>query len=436
MRISVLGMGYVGSVTAACLAAQGHDVIGVDVAANKVEMISAGQPPVLEARLGELVRDGFRAGRLRATGQCAEAVAASDLSLVCVGTPSLKNGHLNLSGVEAISRELGQALRHKQGFHTIAVRSTVLPGTIDELVLPTIQAESGKRVGEDFSICYNPEFMREGTAVSDFYTPPFTVIGARNAAEAEPLTALYSFVAAPVLHTEVRVAEMLKYVCNAFHALKIAFANEVGTLAQAVGVDEQELMRLFCCDEKLNISRAYLRPGCAFGGSCLPKDLRAILYRAKQLDIDLPLLESILPSNQQHLERGLDSILSTGKRRIGMLGLSFKAGTDDLRESPYLELVKALLGEGCQVKIYDPQVKLSAIVGSNRQFLEKQIPHVGALLHSSLETVLRESEVIVVGQDSDEWQRVEDLLRPDQTVIWLAQGRAQSQKLARVAATG
>jgi GDP-mannose 6-dehydrogenase len=348
----------------------------------------------------------------------------------------LKSGRLDLTSVEAVTRELGQALRHKHGFHTIAIRSTILPGTIDSLVIPVLERESEKRAGKDFAVGYNPEFMREGAAVADFYTPPFTVLGARNRAEAQPLIELYSFLEAPVIQTEIRLAEMLKYVCNAFHALKIAFANEIGALAQDLGVDGHKLMEIFCSDEKLNISRAYLRPGFAFGGSCLPKDVRAILYCAKDMDLDLPLLASVLSSNQCHLARGVDAILSTGKKRIGLLGLSFKAGTDDLRESPYVELVKALLGEGCQVSIFDPQVELSAVVGANKQYIEQTIPHIGALLRSSLEEVVNESDVIVVGQDGLDFQRIEQMLRPEQVVIELARVRLRENlTVAKVGAT-
>jgi GDP-mannose 6-dehydrogenase len=416
-------MGYVGSVTAACLAEQRHDVVGVDVNPNKVQLINSGQAPVIEPSLGNLVREAVREGRLRATTNSAEAVAASELSLVCVGTPSLKSGRLDLSGVEKAARELGQALAGKKSFHTIALRSTILPGTLDTLVIPVLESESGRRMGRDFAVCYNPEFMREGTAVADFYAPPFTVIGAHNPADAQQVSSLYAFLEKQIVVTEVRLAELLKYVCNAYHALKISFANEVGTLARAVGVDSHALMQVFCSDEKLNISRAYLEPGFAFGGSCLPKDLRAILYRAKETDLELPVLEAILPSNQLHVERAIDLVLSTGKKRVGVLGLSFKPDTDDLRQSPTIELVKRLLGEGCQVKIYDPQVELSAIVGANRQFIEETIPHIGALLLSSLQAVAQQSEVIVVSRDAREFQQLPELLRPEHTVIQLFRSR-------------
>ena len=431
MRISVFGMGYVGSVTAACLARERHDVVGVDVNAEKVRLINAGQTPVLEPSVGDLIRESVREGRLRATTNPEEAVAATELSLVCVGTPSLKSGRLDLSGVEKVSRELGRALRGKKDFHTIAIRSTILPGTIETLVIPALEAESGKQAGKSFAICYNPEFMREGTAVADFYAPPFTLIGTNDRSKAQPVAALYALLDKPVVYTEIRLAEMLKYACNAFHALKIAFANEIGTLAHSMSVDSHALMQVFCSDEKLNISRAYLEPGFAFGGSCLPKDIRAILYRAKELDLKLPLLEGILPSNQLHIQRGLDLILGTGKKRIGVLGLSFKPDTDDLRESPMIELVKALLGEGCQVKIHDPKVELSAIVGANRKFVEETIPHIGALLESSLANVVKDSEVIVLGREAKDFPQLRELLRPDHTVIQLYRSRSLDDVPAR-----
>lgn len=426
MKISVLGMGYVGSVTAACLADRGHSVVGVDVNGEKVAAINAGRPPVLEAKLDEIVAQAVKAGRLSATTDCNEALAATDISLVCVGTPNMRNGRLDLSGVEAVSQEMGRALRHKPGFHTIAIRSTILPGTTDDVVVPILEGESGKSAGRDFGICYNPEFMREGSAVADFDTPPFTVIGARRPEDGRMLAELYGTVKAPMVQTDLRLAEMLKYVCNAFHALKIAFANEIGALASSVGIEPQELMEAFAGDSKLNISKAYLKPGFAFGGSCLPKDLRAMVYHAKQHDLDLPLLASILPSNELHLRRGLESILALGKKRIGILGLSFKAGTDDLRESPMIPLVKTLLGEGLQVAIYDPQVKMSAIVGANRRYIEETIPHIGALLSSSLDEIIEHSEVLVIGQAGYDPATIEKRLRPEQTLVSLVKPRAQA----------
>ncbi len=419
MRISVLGMGYVGLVTAACLAERAHEVVGVDLNVDKVKLINTGRTPIMEPSLGDLVHEAVHAGRLRATTKAGEALAATELSLICVGTPSLKSGRLDLGGIEKVSREVGQGLRQKASFHTFVVRSTILPGTIETLVIPVIEEESGRRAGRDFAVCYNPEFMREGTAVRDFYAPPFTVIGAQDPTHAQPVAALYAFTDKPLVHTEIRLAEMLKYVCNAYHALKIAFANEVGTAALAFGVDSHKLMEVFCSDEKLNISRAYLEPGFVFGGSCLPKDIRSFLYRTKELDLKLPVLEALLSSNQVHFARGLDLILGTERKEIGVLGLSFKANTDDLRESPMVGLVKALLGEGRLVKIYDPTVELSAIVGANRSFIEETIPHVGALLESSLATVVNSSKVIVLGRDAGEFAELPALLRPDHIVIQL-----------------
>jgi GDP-mannose 6-dehydrogenase len=419
MRVSVFGLGYVGTVTAACLAKEGHTVVGVDVNSSKVQKIEEGQTPISEPRIDEIIQESREQGRLRATTRADEALSATDLSLVCVGTPSMKSGRLDLSGVEQVSHELGRALQGKKTFHTFVIRSTTLPGTVETMVAPAIEKTSGRKLGSDFAVCYNPEFLREGTAVRDFYAPPFTVIGAKDPAHAKPVADLYGKLDSPVFHTEIRTAEMLKYSCNAFHALKIAFANELGTLANASGVDSHALMQLFCSDTKLNLSRAYLEPGFAFGGSCLPKDIRAMLYRAKELDLKLPVLESVLPSNDLHLARAVDLILGTKKKRIGVLGLSFKADTDDLRESPMVGLVKALLGEGCQIRIHDRRVELSAIFGSNRQFIEATIPHIGALLDPSLEHTVKEAEVVVLGRDAKEFEGLKNLLTPAHIIVEL-----------------
>jgi GDP-mannose 6-dehydrogenase len=419
MRISVLGMGYVGSVTAACLAQQGHTVFGVDISEEKVGAINQGRAPVIEPKLVDIIHETVERQKLMATTEADKAICETDLSLICVGTPSMKNGRLDLSGIEQVSGEVGRALREKHGYHTLAIRSTVLPGTVETLVTPLLESESGKKSGKDFAVCYNPEFMREGTAVADFYAPPFTVIGVNGSAGADVLENLYAPLKKPIVRTQIRLAEMLKYVCNAYHALKISFANEVGTLAKASGVDSHALMELFCSDQKLNISRAYLQPGFAFGGSCLPKDIRAMLYRAKELDLRLPLLEAILPSNQLQVDRGVDLVLGTRKKRIGVLGLSFKPDTDDLRESPIITLVKALVGEGCQVKIFDEKVNLSALVGANRKFIEDRIPHIGALLDSSLQHVVDWSEVIVLGRDAAEFNGLKQLLKASHTLVRL-----------------
>ncbi len=354
--VSIFGLGYVGSVSAACIASMGHKVIGVDVNPAKVEMLNSGRSPIVEARMSEMVAEQHQTGQLRATTDAAEAVLESDISFVCVGTPSQHSGKLDLSHVEHVMEEIGRALRRKKSRHTVVLRSTVLPGTTDSVVLPILERCSEKRTGADFAVCYNPEFMREGSAVADFFDPPCTVLGSRDSAELAPLLDIYRSLPGRVFEVQIAVAEMVKYVSNLYHAVKVGFANEIGTLCQRFGLDTQIITEVFTSDKKLNISAAYLRPGFAFGGSCLPKDLRAMAHRAKELDLSLPLLESIMPSNAGHITRAVEKVLQTGKRKIAVLGLSFKAGTDDLRESPQVQLIKRLLGEGCQLKIWDEDV--------------------------------------------------------------------------------
>ena len=401
-RISVFGLGYVGAVTAACLADAGHCVTGVDVNATKLALLESGRAPVLEPGLDDLVATGRKTGRLHAVRDAVSAVNDSEISFICVGTPSLPNGRLDLSILERVCEEMGSALRSKGSFHWIVVRSTVLPGTMRSLVIPRIEAFSGKRAGIDFAVCANPEFTREGSAVADFLHPALTVLGADDPAHLIPVLELYKDISEQIFTTSLNAAEMVKYVCNTFHALKVAFANEIGTLCRQLDVDEQAVMKIFLSDTKLNISTAYLTPGFAFGGSCLPKDVGALTYRAKQLDLDLPLMRAILPSNQAHIDRAVDAVLASKSRRIGVLGLSFKAGTDDLRESPSVKLIKRLLAEGRQVQIWDRDVSLGRIVGSNRRFIEEEIPHIGALLSMDMERVINESELLVVCTKSAE----------------------------------
>jgi GDP-mannose 6-dehydrogenase len=415
--ISLFGLGYVGSVSAACFASMGHKVIGVDVSRAKVEMLDSGRSPIIEARMNELVAEANQGCRLHATVDPTAAVIGSDISFVCVGTPSLRNGKLDLSHIEQVSREIGIALKQKATLHTIVLRSTVLPGTTETLMVPAIESASGKRAGVDFAVCYNPEFMREGSAVADFLKPPYTILGSQNPQHLDPLRALYKDVPATVFETSIRVAEMVKYVSNLYHAVKVGFANEVGTLCKHLDVETDQVTKIFMSDTKLNISSTYLAPGFAFGGSCLPKDLRAITYRAKELDLELPLLESLMPSNAEHVDRGVEAVLRTGKRKIAMLGLSFKAGTDDLRESPQVQLIKRLLGEGCEVKVWDKDVSLGRLAGSNRQYIEEVIPHIGSLLAADLEATLRDAEVVIIGNNSVKADELSSLLRSDQTVI-------------------
>jgi GDP-mannose 6-dehydrogenase len=415
--VSVFGLGYVGSVTAACLANKGHRVVGVDVNPTKVEMLASGRSPIIEARLEELIAENRQACRLHATTDVCAAVSETDISFACVGTPSLRNGKLDLSHIEHVCREIGQGLGRKKSHHTVVLRSTVLPGTTESVVIPTLEAASGKSAGADFAVCYNPEFMREGSAVSDFFEPPYTILGAADEGDLRALSEVYHWVPGRIFKTSLAVAEMVKYASNAFHALKVGFANELGTLCKELHVDTQTVTEIFTADTRLNISAAYLSPGFAFGGSCLPKDLRALSYRAKELDLRLPLLENVLESNLAHIERAVDLVLRTKKKKVGMLGLSFKTGTDDLRESAQVQLAKRLLGEGCELRIWDRDVSLGRLAGSNRQFIEETLPHIGLLLEPSLEKVIETAEVVVIGTKAVDKAELIRHLRTDHLVI-------------------
>jgi GDP-mannose 6-dehydrogenase len=415
--VSVFGLGYVGSVTAACLAAKGHSVTGVDLNASKVELLNSGKSPIVEPGMTELVQQSQSNSRLRATTDSAAAVLQTEISFLCVGTPSLRSGKLDLGHVEPVCRDIGKVLKEKNSFHLVVLRSTVLPGTAEKIVIPVLEQTSGKRLGKDFGVCVNPEFMREGTAVEDFLEPSMTVIGSSHTSHAVILRELYTWTPGRFFETSFRAAEMVKYVCNGWHALKVAFANEVGALAKELDVDAEAVTEIFIADNKLNISPSYLKAGFPFGGSCLPKDVRALTYRAKELDLKLPLLESIMPSNNEHLHRAVEMVLDTGKKNIAMLGLSFKAATDDLRESPQVQLVKHLLGEGRQVKIWDDNVSLGRLIGSNRDYIEQAIPHIGSLLENDLAQILHDAEVVVVATRSIRREQLQPYLRPDHSVI-------------------
>jgi len=417
MKISVFGLGYVGSVSAACFAKEGHEVVGVDVNLTKIRIINEGASPVVEAGIGDIIRDEVKAGRLRATDDTNQAIQNTEVSLVCVGTPSNTNGSLDLTHVTQVCAEIGAALRQKKDRHVVVIRSTMLPGTIGGVVIPTLESHSGKKAGTDFGVCINPEFLREGTSVKDFYGPPFTLIGADDEATAATVRQLYSGIEAPVFATSVKTAEMVKYVCNCFHALKVGFANEVGNICKALGVDSHEVMNIFCEDKKLNLSPYYLKPGFAFGGSCLPKDLRAINYKAKEVDVEVPLLSAILPSNKLQIERAVDMVLRTGKKRVGILGFSFKAGTDDLRESPMVTLIEALIGKGLQLAIYDRDVSLARLFGANKEYIEREIPHISQLMRSTIDEVLEFGEVLVIGNKAEEFAQIETKQRDGQIVI-------------------
>jgi GDP-mannose 6-dehydrogenase len=415
--VSVFGLGYVGCVSSACFAKEGHTVIGVDVAQAKVDLVNAGQSTIVEQGIGELVAAMVASGRLRATTSVQEAVENTSISLICVGTPSRPNGSLDLTYVERVCEQIGAVLRDKTTRHTVVIRSTVLPGTVHGLVVPALERTSGKKAGVDFGVCSNPEFLREGTSIKDFYDPPFTLIGADEPATSDAVRALYAGIDAPLQITAVRVAEMVKYACNCYHGLKVGFANEIGNVCKALGVDSHEVMRVFCEDRKLNISAAYLKPGFAFGGSCLPKDLRAVTYRAKELDVETPILSATLESNRAQIERAYHMVMATGHRRVGILGMTFKSGTDDLRESPMVALIEMLIGKGRDLIIYDRDVSRAQLIGSNRDYIEREIPHIWSLVRGSVNEVVDGAETVVIGNASGEFRDVESRLRDDQIVI-------------------
>lgn len=397
MKISVFGLGYVGCVSAACFAARGHRVVGVDTNPLKLKLLEAGESPVLEPDLPEIVAETIADGRLKVTADAQAAVRATELSLICVGTPSNGNGSLDVTALERVARTIGAALGKIEHRHTVVIRSTVLPGTTEQVVRPLLEEASGRVAGRDFGLAVNPEFLREGSSIADFGDPPKTVVGELDEASGDAVSALYESTPGPFFRVPLRVAEMVKYVDNAFHALKITFANEIGAVCRAFDLDSHDVMPIFRSDTKLNVSAAYLSPGFAFGGSCLPKDLRALVHAARRADLDLPLLENVLPSNERHLQRSIELITARGRRRIGIFGLSFKPETDDLRESPLVELSEHLLGKGYDLKIYDPGVSLARLVGANREYIESRIPHLSALLTSSVEEVMGHAEVCVIG---------------------------------------
>jgi GDP-mannose 6-dehydrogenase len=430
MNVAVFGLGYVGSVSAATFADDGHTVIGVDVNPAKVEMMAAGQSPIVEPGLGNLIESNVKAGRLRATTNAADAVEASSVSLVSVATPSRRNGSLDLSHLARVCEQIGEALQRKRSYHVVVIRSTVLPGTTHETVIPTLERTSGKRYGVDFGVSVNPEFLREGSAVKDIRQPPLTLVGHNHAADAAGTLALYQSIDAPVVTSSIRVAEMIKYASNAWHALKVCFGNEIGNLCKRLDVDSHDVMDIFCRDTKLNLSPYYLKPGFAFGGSCLPKDVRALEYRAKELDLDLPVLRSVLRSNQLQIQQALDQIVETGKKRIGLLGFSFKAGTDDLRESPMVLLAETLLGKGYAVRIYDRNVLIARLTGSNKEYIEQQIPHLSRLLCESIDQVLDDSDVVVIGNNGSEFGDAITRCRKDQTILDLVRVPFDRAKLA------
>jgi GDP-mannose 6-dehydrogenase len=397
VQISVFGIGYVGAVSCGCLVSLGHDVTAVDISPQKIELLNQGVSPIVEAELDTLIADGIRNGRLRATDDVAQAVARSDISFVSVGTPSSRNGSVSMAAVDEVVRDIGTALRHKSGPHVVVMRSTVPPGTAEDRVIPALEQASGQRLGQGFKYYSNPEFLREGTAVRDFRFPPFTLLGAAPGDDAAALRSIYDPIAAPIHVADFRIIESVKYLSNAYHAVKLAFANEAGAVLAAYGVDAREAFRLFCQDRLLNISPAYLQPGFAFGGACLPKDVRSLLALADGRDVVAPFLRQVLPSNDAVISRALDAITSHGRQRVALFGLAFKPGTDDMRESPFVILAERLLGKGYDLRIFDRSVQVARLLGSNRNYIEREIPHLDRLLVPTVTAALEDSGMVVVG---------------------------------------
>lgn len=417
MNISVLGLGYVGAVSAACLAKDGHTVIGVDPNKTKVELINLGSTPIVEQQIGSIIQDVVTQGRLSATSDINQAIENSDISFVCVGTPSNTNGSLDLRYVKKVCEEIGSAIKNKPSHHVVVMRSTMLPGSMKELVIPVLEEYSGGKAGEKFGICFNPEFLREGTAVYDYYHPPKTVIGASDRKSGELLASLYSKLDAPMLKTDLETAEMVKYADNCWHALKVCFANEMGNVCKELGIDSHKVMDIFCQDTKLNLSPYYMKPGFAFGGSCLPKDVRAMLYKAKTLDLDLPVLNNVLPSNDYQIKRALRLVQGKGSKKVGVLGFSFKAGTDDLRESPIVTLIESLIGKGYDIRLYDKNVNLARLTGANKDYILNQIPHISRLMVDKLDAIVEHADTIIIGNGDPAFASVMEKVTKEQAVI-------------------
>jgi GDP-mannose 6-dehydrogenase len=420
MNLSIFGLGYVGCVSAGCFADQGHDVIGVDKNQNKVDMINKGISPIVEKDIDTLISRMVNASKLRATTNAFEAVHHADVILICVGTPSNGNGSIDFNYIQRVCKEIGQAMAYHDKYITIAIRSTVLPRIAEEIAIPTLEKYSWKTVGKDFGFCLNPEFLREGCSVFDFINPPKTVIGEYDKRSGDALEELYSVLDAPLFRIGLREASMIKYADNCFHAVKVTFANEISRVCKQFGVNSREVMNIFVSDTKLNISSEYLNPGFALGGSCLPKDLRAITYCAKQVDVDLPMLAATMESNRKHIDLAIEMIKKTKKKRIGLLGMSFKAGTDDLRESPTVTLIEYLIGKGYELNIYDKNVSMARLIGANKEYIEKEIPHIAKLMCSSIDEVIEKSEVLVIGNNAQEYEHAFRKAKPGITIIDLA----------------
>ena len=421
MKISIFGLGYVGCVSAACLAKEGHDIIGVDPNPVKVDLINQGKSPIVEKDLDKILQDVISAknkqyGKLIATTDGIRAALETEISLICVGTPSNDNGSLRLDYIKNCAKEIGQGLRDRDAYHVVTARSTMLPGTVEDIIIKEIEYWSGKKAGKDFGAVMNPEFLRESTSIHDFYNPPVTVIGELDKKSGDYIQKMYHFLKAPFERTDIRTSEMIKYANNSFHGLKVAFANEIGAISKSLGIDSHRVMEIFCMDTKLNLSPYYLKPGFAFGGSCLPKDLRAITYKAKEKDLEVPVLNSIIKSNKAHIDRAINWIIKTGKKKVGFLGLSFKAGTDDLRESPLVTIAEALIGKGFHIKIYDKNVSIAGLFGANKDYIENEIPHISSLMCTNMDEVVDQSDVIIIGNKADEFTQA--IQKAEQKIVY------------------
>lgn len=417
MKISIFGLGYVGAVGAACLAKDGHEVIGVDPNAAKVSLINEGKSPIVEKGLGELIATGVNEGRIVATGDTQEAISKSDISFICVGTPSQVNGSLDLKYVRGVCEQIGKCIAEKGSYHVVVARSTMLPGSMMSVVIPTLEESSGLTAGKDFGVCINPEFLRESTAIYDYFNPPKTVIGQIDERSGDVVEELYSGFDAPLIRTDIQTSEMVKYTDNIWHAVKVSFANEVGNFCKAIDIDSHKVMDIFCQDRKLNISPYYMKPGFAFGGSCLPKDLRAFTYKAKSMDLEIPVLNSVLENNALQVERGFQMVASKGSRKVSILGFSFKAGTDDLRESPIVELIEKLVGKGFDLKIYDKNVSMARLTGANKDYILNVIPHVSKLMVDNLDDAIAHGDVLVIGNGAEEFRDVLERKGDKQVVV-------------------
>jgi len=397
MKISILGLGYVGAVSLGCLVRDGHEIVGADIDETKLRLIQEGKTPIIEEGMEELMTSVASSGRVSVTTNAAEAVLKTDISFICVGTPSASNGGQDLTAIKRLCEQMAEAIKEKTNYHVFIIRSTVSPGTVENIIRPILEKFSGKSMGDDFGLGFQPEFLREGSSIRDYDNPPYTVIGADSERSIDVVKEVFQHLPCQFISCSIKTAEMLKYCCNVFHALKATFSNEIGRISQALGVDSQEVMRLVCEDKNLNISPAYMRPGFAFGGSCLPKDMRALMKLAKDNDVSVPMLENILPSNKNHIEHAETLIKKTGKKSIGLIGLSFKTGTDDLRESPLVDLVEYLIGKGYNLKIYDPEVNVARLIGANKRYIEESIPHISSLMKPACKEVIESSELIIVG---------------------------------------